>query len=80
MSEQPNKKAKNKPKNTKKKCKIRKVEVYKNDELLGVFNNCMDLERKSEELFGVKLLSRNISAVCNGRQKHHHGYTFKYTE
>lgn len=54
------------------------IEIFKNDISLGVLESCAELERQSEELFGVKLLSKNISAVCLGKRKTHKGFTFKY--
>lgn len=56
----------------------KRVEIFKNNISLGVFNSCSELERKSEELFGVKLNNSKISQVCNNKQKHHKGFTFKY--
>ena len=56
------------------------VEIFKDGTSLGVFESTMELERQSEELFGVKLLHGSISAVCNGKRKHHKGFTFKYVE
>lgn len=66
-------------KNQKIKTQIRNVEIF--DEFgnsLGIFESCSELERQSERLFGIKLNNRNISAVCNNKQKHHKGYTFRY--
>jgi hypothetical protein len=44
----------------------------------------MDLERKSEKLFGVKLYHGSISRVCNIDSTRHitsyNGYTFKYAD
>ena len=60
------------------KSKGRKVEIFKNNKSLGIFNSCNELERKSKELFQVKLLNQAICDVCNGKIKHYKGYTFKY--
>lgn len=60
------------------KLKGKKIEMFKDGLSLGVFDSCHELSRKSEELFGVKLLQSNISAVCRGIQAHHKGYTFRY--
>jgi len=60
------------------KVNIRKVEVFKNDTSLGIFESTNDIERKSEACFGVKLLQSCISLVCNGKQKSHKGFIFKY--
>lgn len=62
------------------KLNCKKVEVFRNGISLGMFSSCVQLEKQSEELFGVKLLSCKISEVCNGKTKHHKGYTFKYTK
>lgn len=56
----------------------KQVEIFKDGISYGKFRNCVDLERKSEELFNIKLNSSNISAVCTGYQKTHKGFTFKY--
>ena len=62
------------------KCKSKTVEIFKDGKSLGIFPSCAELERQSEELFGVKLLNSNISAVCCGERKHHKGFTFKYVD
>lgn len=54
------------------------VEIFKDSKSLGIFENCHELERRSEDLFGVKLLNNAISRVCNGKQSHHHSFTFSY--
>ena len=38
----------------------------------------MELERQSEELFGIKLDYRNISGVCLGKQKTYKGFMFRH--
>ena len=58
--------------------RINLVEIFKDNVSLGIFNNCMDLERQSEKLFGVKLLNENICMVANGKRKQYKGFTFKY--
>ena len=55
------------------------VEIFKDEKSLGVFPSCCELERQSEELFGVKLLQGNISAVCRGEWNQYYGFTFRYT-
>ena len=62
---------------SKEKCS-KKVEVFKDGVSYGVFNSVKELERKSLEQFGVRFT--NISAICLGKRKHNHGYTFKYVE
>lgn len=54
------------------------VEVFKDGMSLGIFESCADLERKSEERFGVKFSNTGISAVCLGKLKTHKKYSFKY--
>lgn len=54
------------------------VEIFKDGISLGVFESTMELERRSEELFGVKLNSGNTSLVCNKKIKSNKGFTFKY--
>lgn len=56
----------------------KKVEIFKENISLGVFPCTMELERKSEELFGTKLFGTAISAVCLGKLKQYKGYTFRY--
>ena len=43
-----------------------------------VFESATDCAKQSEEVFGVKLDTSNISSVCIGKRKHHKGFTFKY--
>lgn len=67
-------------KNIKINCKnnCKSVEILKNDKSLGIFKSVIELERQSEELFGVKLLSGHISKVCRDEKPQYKGYTFKY--
>ena len=67
---------KNRKKNHENKCKP--VMMLKDGKFLGVFKSSAELERQSEELFGVKLFNQSISNVCRGKSKHHRGYTFKF--
>lgn len=55
------------------------VEIFNNDVSLGIFESCAELERQSEKLFGVKLSSKSISAVCTGKMGNYKGFAFKYT-
>lgn len=64
---------------TKEKCSI-PVECFVNMKSVGLFSSVSELERKSEEVFGVKLNSSNISLVCNGKKSKYKGFTFKYVE
>jgi hypothetical protein len=56
----------------------KKVEIFKDGQSLGIFSSCAELERQSKKLFGVRLFNQCISDICNGKQKHHKGFTFKY--
>lgn len=58
----------------------KKVEIFKNGQSLGVFESCAELERRSEELLGIKFSSKSISSVCTGKRKQYKGFTFKYVE
>ena len=58
----------------------KKVEVFKDNKSLGIFSSCAELERRSKKLFGVKLFNQCISDICNGKQKHHKGFIFKYVD
>lgn len=56
----------------------KQVEIFKENISLGVFHSAIEIERKSEELFGAKLLVSGISLVCLGKRKHYKGFTFRY--
>lgn len=60
--------------------KSKMVEIFNEDRVsLGVFKSINELDRKSEELFNVKLNKSNISAVCTGKQKSNYkGYIFSF--
>jgi hypothetical protein len=60
------------------KLKQKAVKIFKNNILLGLFESALELEKQSEKLFGVKLCSKNISAVCTNKVKTHKGYTFSF--
>lgn len=62
------------------KMKQRPVMMFGDGVLLGVFESGTELERKSEKLFGVKLLQSQISNVCLGKKKQYKNYTFKYID
>lgn len=55
----------------------KQVEIFKDGISLGVFESASELARRSEELFGVKLIQSCISSVCK-TNKLHKGYQFKY--
>lgn len=54
------------------------IKIFNNGELLGEFEEISKLSDKSEELFGVKLLSNSIISVCKGRRLQYKGFTFQY--
>lgn len=56
----------------------KKVEVIKDGVSLGVFDSIIELEKYSEELFGLKFDNGRMSSVCLGKAKQHKGYTFKH--
>lgn len=56
------------------------IEIFKNNESLGIFKSARELERESENLFGIKLSNKHISSVCKGKRKQHKGFTFKYED
>ena len=57
----------------------KKVEIFKNGISLGVFDSCCELERKSLELFGVKLTNSRISlSARNGKE--YKGFTLLYKD
>lgn len=58
----------------------KKVAVYKDGELKGIYSSVSELVEKSERYFGIKFNSGHISSVCLGKLKAHKGYTFKYLE
>ncbi|EGT3618567.1 hypothetical protein FJ641_04030 [Clostridium perfringens] len=58
----------------------KKVEIFKAGSSLGIFNSVTELERKSEELFGIKLINSNISMVSTGKKRQYKGFTFKYVD
>lgn len=58
--------------------KSKTVEVIKNGVVLDVFCSTMELERQSEEKFGVKLLNNKVSEVCTGKKVQYKGYEFRY--
>lgn len=54
------------------------VEIFKDKLSLGIFDNCYDLSRQSEEIFKIKLLPSQISEVSRGDKLIYKGFTFKY--
>lgn len=58
----------------------KKIKMFKGEQLLGEFNSYTELERKSESLFGVKLIKQGISLVCLGKKNQYKGFSFKCVE
>ena len=58
----------------------KKVAVYKDGDLKGVYPSARELDRKSEQDFGIKFDFRAISSVCHGKRETYKGYIFKYLE
>lgn len=56
----------------------KRVALYKNGELMKIYNSCQELARLSFEDFGVKLQAGKISEVCNGKRIQHKGFTSVY--
>lgn len=52
------------------------IAVYKDEIFLGEFESMHELERKSEELYGTKLMASKISPVCD-KDKKYKGFNFK---
>ena len=55
----------------------KKVSVYKNNELLYIFNSYKDLTKRSKDILGVKLWDLYTRKVVNGEMENYHGFTFK---
>ena len=56
-----------------------KVEIFKDNVSLGVFNSAKELERQSEKLFGTKLFHNCMLSVCKNKKTEYKGYSFKYS-
>lgn len=56
------------------------IYIFKDGKLLGEFRSSTELERQSEEIFGIKLNRNCVTNVAKGMQKAYKGYTFKYVE
>lgn len=70
-----------KEKENDKKRKSKPVAVLKENENLGVYPSAIEIEKISEEMFGVKLLRSEISGFLRGRYNStYKGFTFKYVE
>jgi len=62
------------------KSKSKKVEVFKDEVNVGIYNSVSDLCIDFLVNKNIKLSVANISAVCLGKRKSHKGFTFKYVE
>lgn len=58
----------------------KKVAVYKDGILKGIFKSASALERESIDVLGIRLLQSAISRVCVGEKPQYKGFTFKYIE
>lgn len=58
----------------------REINIFKNGELIGTYESCNELSRRSEQDFGVRLSISKISNVCNGKRPQHKGFTFQYSD
>lgn len=56
------------------------VEIFKDEQSLGIFLSCTELERQSEKLLNTKLDHSAICRVCKGKLKQYKGFTFKYVD
>ena len=56
----------------------KRIGIYKDNEIVGIFQSIHELDRKSEELFGVKLLYPNISSACRGKLDKYKNFTFNF--
>lgn len=56
----------------------KKVEVFKDEKSLGVFNSISELSNVSENLFGIYLSESKISLVCNNKKPQYKGFNFKF--
>lgn len=54
-----------------------KIAVYKNNELLHIFESYQDLDYNSEKIIGEKLWSIYARQVANGKRRVYKGYFFK---
>ncbi|NFH00786.1 hypothetical protein FC831_10750 [Clostridium botulinum] len=54
------------------------VEIFKNEISLGTFDSVSELDRRSEDVFGIHLLFGGVAKVCQGKARQYKGFTFKY--
>ena len=56
------------------------VKIFKDGILLGIFPSCGELEKQSEELFGVKLNYTGIHKVITGKSEYYKNFVFEYVK
>lgn len=56
----------------------KQIALFRDDILIGVFFSASELEKLSENLFGIHFVANSISSVCSGRRQQCYGYTMKY--
>ena len=60
------------------KLRCKPVEIFKDGVSLGVFESASELERQSEERFGVKLFQNSISRILKDGGNYYKGFILKY--
>lgn len=59
----------------------KKVEIFnQNNESLGIFSSCAELERESMDLFGIKLYVSSIAEVARGEREKYKNFIFRYVD
>lgn len=62
-----------------KEIRTREIDVYdKDDNFLMSFSSAKELSKNSKEIFGIEFTYQGIIYCCNGTNKTHNGYKFKY--
>lgn len=60
-------------------CNSRKVEAFNDNGIyVETYDSCRAAARNLSQRFGTKFNNFSIGQVCNGKQKQHKGFTFKY--
>lgn len=57
---------------------IKKVEVFKDDSSVGIFDSLTQLSMVSMDIFNINLSRKSVSDVCSGKRESYKGFTFKY--
>lgn len=55
-----------------------KVNVYKNNVLVHIFNSNTDAAKSMKELYGHSFNSGKISEVCHRKRQHYYNFVFRY--